>query len=338
MSNDNNNKEKEEQQIPRNRMIERETTNSFVDYAKVPAATQEKPSKNRGGVGTHFPTLLHLVLTRAEKDGYDHICAWQSHGRGFAVFNRDKFVAVVMPNYFRQSQYASFQRQLNLYGFRRLSQKSSESGAYYHEKFLRTRADLCQEILRAKEKDMRAIKASQEEPDFGKMPPMPPITEEDIGTTENILMEQKAGTKEGQEMSAMFVESFSLRKKDQEDPLAGWLKKIAMSGVESTSNGSWMEPRPIAPVPMNNTYPLPSMQVDSPLQQPFALPKPGPLALPSFLTSSSGPGLGNAIGDFPLAMPVHQPTVCTSQHEILRKVSDVSFTLCEKSSVERIVF
>ena len=113
MTSTNDNKE----QITNNNMIEREIANKFVDYAKVPPAKIEKTSKNRGGVGTHFPTLLHLVLTRAEKDGYSHICAWQSHGRGFAVFNREKFVAEVMPNFFRQSQYASFQRQLNLYGY-----------------------------------------------------------------------------------------------------------------------------------------------------------------------------------------------------------------------------
>lgn len=225
--------------------------------------------------------------------------------------------------------------------FRRLSQKSSESGAYYHEKFLRTRADLCQEILRAKEKDMRALKASQEEPDFTAMSPMPPITDEDIGKTENILMEQKTGTKEGQEMNAMVVDSLSLQK-PKEDPLADWLKTVAMTGV--TSNDSWMEPRPI-PSMMNmqqqsQQQSQPFALEDVPMQDCFALPKPGPMALPSFLTS---PNACNPMGNVQLSMHppmMNQPPMtnqqpmmnqqsinnaCTpNQHELLRKVSDVS--------------
>ena len=71
----------------------------------------------------HFPLLLHAILTKAESDRYSHICHWKSHGRSFCVLDRDLFVTTIMPLYFRQSQFASFQRQLNLYGFERLSRK-----------------------------------------------------------------------------------------------------------------------------------------------------------------------------------------------------------------------
>lgn len=45
------------------------------------------------------------------------------------------------------TKYTSFQRQLNLYGFRRLS-KGEDQGSYFHPKFQRNRKDLLPEIRR----------------------------------------------------------------------------------------------------------------------------------------------------------------------------------------------
>uniref|UniRef100_A0A7S3LFH2 HSF-type DNA-binding domain-containing protein n=1 Tax=Amphora coffeiformis TaxID=265554 RepID=A0A7S3LFH2_9STRA len=305
-------------------MIEREPE-PFKDFSLVSVDEIPRQSKHRGGVGTHFPTLLHLVLTRAEKDGYGHICSWQSHGRCFSVSNRDKFVSEVMPSYFRQSQYASFQRQLNLYGFRRLSQRSPDHGSYYHEMFLRTRADLCQGILRAKEKDLRATKAAREEPDFRKMPPMPPVTEEDIGTTESILMQQKTAAKEGQEMNALVEDNFNLSK-PQGDPLAHLFNTIAMQGIHS--NDSWMDPRPIAPFLSGGDKESPVPRGEASFQS-YALPKPDPMPLPYFLTGGGPEVYGPVMNIPPPTPPVEKSTSSVSYHQqqehhsdIIRKVSN----------------
>lgn len=183
---------------------------------------------------------------------------------------------------------------------------------------------------------MRALKACQQEPDFSTMPPMPPTTEDDIGTTENILMEQKTGAREGQELHAMVVESLSTNKKTgQEDPLADWLKKVVMSGVES--NDSWMDPTPIAQSPMLNSHQqfpnnkntrgrdFPSLN-----QNFFALPKPGPMQLPSFLTAKI-PDPSNSMdhltgSNFSFPHPLVDPPSASGamEHELLRKVSEVS--------------
>ena len=52
-----------------------------------------------------------------------------------------------MPSYFRQSKLTSFQRQLNLYGFSRIT-TGQDRGGYYHELFLRHRLFLCQSMVR----------------------------------------------------------------------------------------------------------------------------------------------------------------------------------------------
>lgn len=52
--------------------------------------------------------------------------------------------------YFHSARFASFQRQLSLYRFSRISNKSEDDhGYFYHEYFLRGRLDLTQKIKRS---------------------------------------------------------------------------------------------------------------------------------------------------------------------------------------------
>ena len=89
-----------------------------------------------------FPKLVHAMLDAVERLGQEHIVSWCPHGRAFQIHNRQAFEEEVLPyQNFTQSKYASFQRQLNLYGFKRLTSGADE-GAYYHELFLRGRIDL----------------------------------------------------------------------------------------------------------------------------------------------------------------------------------------------------
>lgn len=134
----------------------------------------EQQTVSRGGVATPFPWKLHDMLETIEEDGYANIVSWQPHGRCFVVHNPTKFVQTVMPIYFNQTKFASFQRQLNLYGFSRLT-TGRDRGGYYHESFLRGKRHLCQNMIRLKVKGTKVRRALEPalEPQFYSMPFMP---------------------------------------------------------------------------------------------------------------------------------------------------------------------
>lgn len=110
--------------------------------------TQKARQRKPGGIPPQFPKLLHAMLCRADDDGFSHIVSWRPHGKSFTVYDREKFVKDVMPQYFQQTKFTSFQRQLNLYGFRRINETGPDYNGYYHEKFVRDRPDLVDSIAR----------------------------------------------------------------------------------------------------------------------------------------------------------------------------------------------
>ena len=63
-----------------------------------------------------------------EEQAGEGVISFFSHGRAFGVQNPRRFVEEVMPKYFKQSKISSFQRQLNLYGFRRLTTGPDKGG------------------------------------------------------------------------------------------------------------------------------------------------------------------------------------------------------------------
>uniref|UniRef100_A0A7S2HD95 HSF-type DNA-binding domain-containing protein n=1 Tax=Helicotheca tamesis TaxID=374047 RepID=A0A7S2HD95_9STRA len=127
-------------------------------------------SRPKGGVAVPFPLKLHQVLGKIEEDGYGHVISWQPHGRCFVVHKQKEFVEDIMPEYFKQSKFPSFQRQLNLYGFNRLT-AGRDKGGYYHEYFLRGKAFLCSRINRMKVKGtgVRMASSPETEPNFYAM-------------------------------------------------------------------------------------------------------------------------------------------------------------------------
>ena len=77
--------------------------------------------KKKGGVAVPFPFKLHQVLDEIKNDGFGDVISWQPHGRAFRIHDMKKFTTSIMEKYFNHKKLTSFQRQLNLYGFEKLT-------------------------------------------------------------------------------------------------------------------------------------------------------------------------------------------------------------------------
>ena len=152
---------------------EKRIEHHYHDHAAVPTIDQSKVKhKAKGGVVVQFPVKLHAMLDKIEADGLAHVVSWQPHGRCFVVHKPKEFVHDVMPHYFKQTKMTSFQRQLNLYGFNRMT-GGLDKGGYYHELFLRGKVGLAYDIQRKRVKGtgFRLPTDPDNVPNFYALPP-----------------------------------------------------------------------------------------------------------------------------------------------------------------------
>lgn len=153
--------------------------------------------------GARFPLKLHSILRAIEDEGYGDIISWQVHGRAFKIHKAEDFKEKVLAKFFKQTKLNSFHRQLNLYGFLRISQ-GRDYGAYYHELFLRGKSFLSKKMLRQKIKGSRLklSSSSEAEPNFYIMPfltdngCLPTVFDcENFESSNSFFQENEAGTK-----------------------------------------------------------------------------------------------------------------------------------------------
>lgn len=132
-------------------------------------------SSTKAGVKVPFPGKLFNMLQQIDLHDTDlaQIVAWQPHGRCFLVRDSQKFEEIVLPRFFKMKIYDSFRRQLNLWGFKRISQKTSDYGAYYHKRFLRSKMLLHRDVGLVKGSTESSSSQPYEQPDFYSMAAMP---------------------------------------------------------------------------------------------------------------------------------------------------------------------
>jgi hypothetical protein len=106
-----------------------------------------------------FPFKLHSILENTENNkstnkknvNWSSIISWLPSGKAFKIHKPKEFATEIMPEYFSQTKYRSFQRQLHIYGFDRIKDKCSEDcGAFYHELFIRGQSEMCLDMTRQK--------------------------------------------------------------------------------------------------------------------------------------------------------------------------------------------
>jgi hypothetical protein len=120
-----------------------ETSESEVEEDEAAEDEEDHPANDT------FPFKLHRMLEHAEKNDLDDVISFSEEGKSFSIHKPRDFVSGIMPKYFTTSRMSSFQRQLNLYGFRRVTE-GRDKGSYFHKYFVKGRRGLCKKIKRKK--------------------------------------------------------------------------------------------------------------------------------------------------------------------------------------------
>jgi hypothetical protein len=157
----------------------RKKTDPYVDAAALPnAGATPYIQKTCPRASEPFPEKLYRMLQEVEQAGKSDIVTFHPHGRAFGIHNPERFVQEIMPKFFKHNKIASFARQLSLYGFLRIT-TGPDSGAYYHELFLKGRPHLCMHMRRVglpkQEEDRRKCRpkqATSSDPDLYSMRPV----------------------------------------------------------------------------------------------------------------------------------------------------------------------
>ena len=102
------------------------------------------------------------MIDRCDQD----VALWAEDGESFVVKNVEKFSTSVLPQYFKHSNFSSFARQLNFYGFRKLKAEPILTADYdartasyvrfYHEHFQKGKPELLVHIKRATKSDVQS--------------------------------------------------------------------------------------------------------------------------------------------------------------------------------------
>jgi HSF-type DNA-binding len=116
----------------------------------------------------NFPAKLHAILCRAD---FSDIICWMPHGRSWRVQNPVEFERSVIALYFSHCTFASFQRQVNVWGFRRITSVDS----YCHPLFLRGLTHLCKKMKRGD--PLRESRSAFDDVDLYKFSEQYPVPE-----------------------------------------------------------------------------------------------------------------------------------------------------------------
>ncbi|KAM0983368.1 hypothetical protein TB2_010714 [Malus domestica] len=115
-----------------------------------------------GPAGSVAPFLRKCYEMVDDKDT-DSIISWSETGDSFAILDMAQFSISMLPKYFKHSNFSSFMRQLNIYGFRKID---SDGWVFANEGFIRGQKILLKNIARRKHPQGTDQKqASQQSPD-----------------------------------------------------------------------------------------------------------------------------------------------------------------------------
>ncbi|KAK8612758.1 hypothetical protein V6N13_092865 [Hibiscus sabdariffa] len=99
------------------------------------------------GSSSSLPPFLTKTYEMVDDPSNDSIVSWSASNKSFIVWNPPEFAKELLPRFFKHSNFSSFIRQLNIYGFRKIDPEQWE---FANEDFIRGQPHLLRNIQRRK--------------------------------------------------------------------------------------------------------------------------------------------------------------------------------------------
>jgi len=128
------------------------TTSREAVKSKTKTETEAPSAKsNVPLLANNFPCKAFLIIEHCDATD-SAVASWSDDGTHFIIKDATVFASSYLPRYFKHSNFQSFVRQLNGYGFRKKTNDDHNDGsvAFRHKYFQRGRQELLEHITRTK--------------------------------------------------------------------------------------------------------------------------------------------------------------------------------------------
>ncbi|CAI9571355.1 unnamed protein product [Staurois parvus] len=125
---------------------------------------------------SNVPAFLSKLWTLVEDSDTNEFITWSQNGQSFLVLDEQRFAKEILPKYFKHNNMASFVRQLNMYGFRKVvhvdsgivKQERDGPVEFQHPFFIQGQDELLENIKR-KVSSTRPEEAKVRQEDISKI-------------------------------------------------------------------------------------------------------------------------------------------------------------------------